>query len=73
MRQDDLYDVFVNIDEKYIDEAGTALQNKKSIQGKNKSGTIRNLINTRQLTGLAVSILSVVKDTKKIIPRPLVF
>ena len=41
MRQDDLYDVFVNIDEKYIDEAGTALRNNKSIQGKNKSGTIR--------------------------------
>lgn len=60
MRQDDLYDVFVNIDEKYIDEAVTALQNNKSIQRKNKSGTIRNLINTRQLTGLAVSILSVV-------------
>ena len=52
MKQDDLYDVFVNIDEKYIDEADNKLN--KATGDSSKSSGRKNGIGRRKLLVIAV-------------------
>ena len=64
MRQDDLYDIFVNIDEKYIDEARNKQHkstgfSSKSVKQKNGTGRIKLLVLAVSTVLLIVSIFAV--------------